>query len=261
MTQKIKELLAADNWPLAVDPGLICDKSAESQIDRMKSILTIIVRENLSGKNFLDFGCGDGYSNVVAKEMGAIPMGYDIVKSDAWGDNPDLTTDWSMIAQKQFNVILLYDVLDHCEDPIDVLNKCKSVMGSGRIYCRTHPFCSRHGGHLYLTLNKAYAHLLLDDQELAEANSPLVMPMQRVLYPIKTYTAWFGQAGLKILNRSTDTVPAEPIFRDVPELKSKIMSLWPDLYQKQLNKKGATPQRKYPDGQLAMSFVDFVLTI
>jgi hypothetical protein len=259
-------LLNSKEWPPAVDPALICDISSEQdKEDRAEGILDLIIDIHLENLKFLDFGCGEGH--VVNRSVSQNPrmsVGYDITEHDKWNQwtrNPKmlLTTDWGEVkAHTPFNIVLMYDVIDHiiCSDAelIAKLAEIKSMLApNGKIYLRAHPWCSRHGTHLYRQLNKAYAHIVFSDDEL-QALGYKQEPVRKVKTPIITYEALFKAAGLKIKSGAHQIKEGvEPFFMNKPLVTQRIKSAYKDV-------KNEEWQRTFPTTPLENQFIDYVLT-
>lgn len=256
--EALKKALQSDKWPEAVNPNLICDPDNEAdKVERGRGIIELMIEEDLKGLKILDIGCGEGHTVSISTEYGtAMSVGYDIVENERWsglaGDKQNVlyTTDFEKVKEQgPFDVIVIFDVLDHLkgEAPASLLEKAKSVLSeNGKIYVRCHPFTSRHATHLYHDINKAYVHLVFSDEELAELvpESKYREDSIRVIYPVKTYTEFVEQAGLKIANRRDITERVEPFFK-IPKIAERIM-------------KNCNTQ-KFPDFQLTLQFIDFVL--
>ncbi len=169
---QLQDLLKSDKWPEAVLEFQIADDtSEEDKTDRAEGIIDILIEESLEGKRFLDFGCGEGHSvKYSSEENASVSVGYDIKSTGKLPWEQDgkflLTTEFEKVLDKgPFDIVLIYDVLDHAEDPMDVLLKASSVLSpTGTIYLRCHPFSSRHGGHCYRKLNKAFVHLVFSEE-------------------------------------------------------------------------------------------------
>ncbi len=109
---------------------------------------------------------------------------------------------------------------------------------------RCHPWCGRHGGHLYKQLNKAYLHFL-NDTELEELGIKREV-VNELNFPISTYKSyWNGLFKIKkeVVVRTQD----ESFFRTTPEIAERIMQRWWN-------------QNKWPSHQLTQTFCDFVLS-
>src|SRR5207249_2471927 len=160
-------------------PTLICDiTSDQDKEDRAEGILDLIIDVHLENLKFLDFGCGEGHVvNRCRTQKPRMAVGFDIKKIERWEkwnktSNVYFTDDWDEAKRLgPYNIILMYDVIDHMlmseQELIDRLKEVKeSLAVNGRVYLRAHPWCSRHGTHLYYKLNKAFAHLVFTDEEL-----------------------------------------------------------------------------------------------
>lgn len=257
VSREIKSLvlfceLNLPSWPDAIEPALICSDTEEDKFERADGILDLIITRPLTNLRFLDFGCGEGHVVIKSAERGtAVSVGYDIKRtgSAAWEvDNPLLTTDLEKVAQHgPFDVILLYDVLDHAENisPSEILQQVKSLLAKdGRVYVRCHPWCGRHGGHLYRQINKAFVHLVLTTEELAVLGVTLEHTL-KIIRPFWTYKQWVSSAGLVQESQQIVKNPVESFFHTNETIRSRIqtslrMDTWPSV-------------------QLEQSFVDMVL--
>ena len=237
ISKNIGDLLASPEWPEAVPADLICNKASEKQKhERAKNILQYLLPANLSGLRVLDFGCGEGHTTEHASTLNAeFSVGYDNIEYPStfmpWesaAKHALLTTNYESVQQNgPYDIILMYDVLDHADThPVELLKLAKSLLKpDGRIFVSCHPFVSRHGSHLYTTLNKAFAHLLLSSEELV-ALSPVAANevsqfTNRVLLPSITYSKWFAQAQLAIVDKNIRRDPIEPFFF-TPLIKQRI---------------------------------------
>lgn len=256
----IKEMLNSPEWPQAVSQFLICDKTSEiDKITRAEGILEVIVNANLTGKKFLDFGCGEGHCVSIASKKTATSLGYDPVKQ--WDDSrTDLTTSWDrVIAEGPYDAILVYDVLDHAvnesgqylewwqELPAETLGRCKSVLkDTGRIYLQTHPWTSRHATHLYHTLNKAYAHWFFSEKELADMGYVGIPTRNNVGWPIPGYRDVIKGANLNIETYEITTSAVEPYF-------------WNDIFLPYYEKMYKTRNRAVIEDELRQQFHTYQL--
>ena len=254
----LKDILASEKWPEAVPEGLICRDTEEDKSDRALGIVELL-GVDCRGKKFLDFGCGEGHVVRAAKDEGATAScGYDVTKTGSlsW-QQPDsffLTTSMVDLDQhKPFDIILLHDVLDHADDPVGVLKQCRDLSHEKtKIIVRCHSFMSRHGGHLYKQVNKAWIQLVFSDEELASMGLDLSeMPKQRVFYPINTYHSWFQSAGLKVHHENTLVGEVEEFFRG--DLKNEIVH--------NFNSQAKSQVAELPEWQMSQHFNDFTLIL
>lgn len=254
---QLKEALSSTRWPEAVNPNLICDPDSESdKEDRGRGIIELMIEEDLKGLKFLDFGCGEGHCASLSASYGtSLSVGYDMKDNAKWSahapqPNMLFTTNYQEVLNRgPYNVILLFDVIDHVEheEPIALLTRAASALADGgKIYMRCHPFTSRHATHLYHDLNKAYIHLVFTDEELKQ-----ILPEPKhaeinngVTYPIKTYNQYIDAAGLKTVSKREITEKFESFFR-IPVISDRIIK--------------KTKMSSYPEFQMTVQFVDYVL--
>lgn len=256
---ELKSLLASPEWPEAVFPAHIADESSERDKEERGEGIAEIMLPPFAGKKFLDFGCGEGYvARHVSKEA-ALSVGYDIVRSPSsslpWGErqgNLLLTVDFSAVEREgPYDLILVYDVIDHCEcDPAEVLTKAASVLApGGKIVLRCHPWCGRHGGHLYRKINKAFVHLVFSGEELSDLGIALEHN-NKVVRPLVSYTKAIEAAGLqKEAEPEIDSQEVEDFFRDTPLVRDRILRNWG------IKEWGQDP----PQFQMSQCFVDWIL--
>ena len=209
-----------NNIPQAVNPENICNTQELKEL-LAERILTLVVGQDLKGLNFLDYGCGE---NLVIKNCNAeIAVGYDIK------NNEGVVTDFKEVKKNQYDLILMHDVLDHIEGmtPVDALKQAKSVLkGNGKIIVKNHPWCSRHGGHLYEQINKAYLHLIFDERELVRIGGYQSTPNQRVIDPINQYAEWFDKAGFDVLGMQINESPVEDYFLQPSHARNRLLTYW-----------------------------------
>lgn len=255
----IQKLLAGD-WPRAIDPDLICN--LESEVDkeyRAESIVEFVITDYLKDMNFLDFGCGEGHVVAAAAKAGATAaVGYDLF-DQGWdrydqNDNFKFYEASGSIAQLHqhapYDVILLFDVLDHMDvsdmAPDELLKTLSGVLKpSGKIYIHCHPWCSRHGTHLYLTgFNKAFAHLVVDDVELVRMGGHANKPTMKLLDPVGSYREWFEKANLRIVSEDIHEEKVDEFFYQNQMVWNKLYGHWGED----------------PTEFLKISSVDYVLT-
>lgn len=167
---ELRLLLKNNDWANAVDPDSMC-LTEEDKIQRAENIIESTVGHYLENLKFLDFGCGEGHVNFVSiNQKPSLSVGYDIVKQGTleWEkESPLLTTNYSKVKSKApYDIILVNDVIDHM-DFNELIQNLKELSDKHTIfYVQCHPFSSRHGGHLYRQINKAFAHVIFTPKEL-----------------------------------------------------------------------------------------------
>jgi len=259
--EKLKILLESEDWPEAVPEFQITDESSESDKDERAETIADLFVQLSPGKKFLDFGCGEGH---VAKHVSKsnLAVGYDIyppkIQSSPWDVKSDsliLTSDFGTVrSNAPYDEILIYDVLDHAEDPVKVLEMAKSVLSeNGLIRVRCHPWCSRHGGHLYRKINKAFVHLVFSESELSKMGIDCDKTItKKVIYPIATYEKYISQANLSKVSMEVDNQEPEAFFSDNPLVAERIKFSLPE-------DNGAKRRQEFPSFQIQQCFLDFVL--
>lgn len=220
--QKMKALVNSDEWPEAVPPEMI-PQSEEAKETRAENILNVVVTEFLDKKRFLDAGCGEGHVAAAAAKRGAaISVGFDIKPQWklAGSDNLIFTPDPEVVRKSSpYDVILLYDVLDHLQgvDPSHFMQQIRNTLApGGKVYVRTHPWCSRHGGHLYTRLNKAYVHMLFDESEFLRLFGIKPEFVLKMPNPVQMYEKWFRDGGFVIKDQTVISKKIDELFMDVP---------------------------------------------
>jgi SAM-dependent methyltransferase len=241
LSTDLSKLIDLPDWPVAVEPDLLCDvDSIDEKIARAEVILDSTVETDIRDLRFLDYGCGEGWATLYAQERGAVTAhGYDPnLPSDACSEKRPfapgvmLTNRPEDLVHYSYDVIFLYDVLDHCNEPLDVLHHVARLLApGGTVYVSCHPWTSRHGGHLYRQLNKAFVHLYLDHGQLLSRG---IKPeaIYRVYQPLKTYRQWFVTAGLTVKREEPrySEGPLEPFFRTTPGVWDYLTRCFHDLH-------------------------------
>lgn len=235
--QRLWRLVHGRRWPLAIDPSRICHPYDDNEKIRrgLAAIDQLVDRQLNWNCSFLDFGCGEGHTAYAATQEGVrISVGYDL-KPQGWVRFPRsesliFTDNYDVVrSHGTYDIILLYDVLDHVsDDTVDLLKSVVALMSmGGRCYIRCHPFTAPHGGHTHPQCNKAFAHLILDQDSIRRmgAKMPSTRPIHNVL---TTYRKWFEAAGLKIIRERPRTRPIDPFF-DAPKLKAMLEPYGDDL--------------------------------
>jgi SAM-dependent methyltransferase len=258
MNEEIKSLLESTEWPQAIDAELICDPSSEEdKLLRAEGIVDLIIETSLTSKRFLDYGCGEGHVSLKAlTKSPAISVGFDI--NQQWQNKDQdkliLTTDLDTVRNHgPYDIILLHDVIDHVDQPIEVLTNVKSLLSTnGAVYLRAHPFCSKHGTHLYHQLNKAYLHLILNEEEMNELG---LKPMfcNKVRYPLIQYKMMLDKVGFEVVRYNILREGVNSFFKS-GLIRQRIMNRYSDR-EAWLPGTGG----EFPDWQCEQQFLDYVL--
>jgi 2-polyprenyl-3-methyl-5-hydroxy-6-metoxy-1,4-benzoquinol methylase len=212
----IFQLIDGPDWPEAIDGFSLCShENDEDKMIRAEGIIDSIIETNLKDARFLDFGCGEGHiARCVLDRGAALSVGYDIKPISLTSASPRLrfVNYIAELEPKGFDVILMYDVLDHCDDPVSVLMLVGQLLApGGTVYASCHPWTSKHGGHYYRQYNKAYAHLVLDE---AESHARGIRPehVMKWLNPLSSYRQWFTLSGFSIKNEEIISEPLDRFF-------------------------------------------------
>lgn len=257
----LEALMDSKDWPEAVDPEVICYLDNEEQQKlRAESVVEMMIDDFLKDLKFLDFGCGNGY--IVSESLKQEPkfaIGYDIKEDPTWKKfNANFTTNLDEVrAQAPYDVILIYDVLDHIlepNNPADALKIARDLLHpNGKIYLRCHPFCSRTGTHLYYDKNKAFLHLVFSEIELLRMGFNSI-PVRKVIHPMMVYQGWIREAELKENYNNVLRENVEDFFEKNSEVATRIKSNWKSSHEPILRDGIA-----FPRAQMEMQWVDFVL--
>lgn len=178
----IFELLNSEIWPKAIDPCDIVHTQADLEF-RAKSIIRNMLPD-LSGKRLLNI---DGCELITQR----------LKKSGYEADNVTIP-QLLKCHIGEYDYALMYDVIDHIDKAqhhVMLKSIVNNIKPGGEIICRCHPWTSRHGGHCYNRLNKAYAHMFLGDK-LSEYQDFVVMPIYN---PTIYYETLFTACGLQIV--------------------------------------------------------------
>lgn len=251
--EELKTLLYSETWPEAILPEFICDIHSESdKLERAEGILDHLIDQPLSNVKFLDYGCGEGHTIKKLSNQGVkLGVGYDpIIKDDInFADNLKITGNFDTVKNDiPYDVILVCDVIDHAEDANKVMQELRTVSDENtNIYMRCHPWCSRHGGHLYDKINKAFAHFIFSEEELEKLGYKLPFFTIKTMFPMETYKKIFEENGFNIISENSDMSCISPIFEENKYFASRILK--------------AFEKDEWPRWQLEQNFIDFVLKI
>lgn len=246
----LRDRLVSGDWPKATDA--ICDPDSEAdKSNRAKDILSLYIEKPVEGKKILDYGCGEGHLTRMAAEFRAIrAVGYDIVAANwpAATDKYTFSTNFKEVAAEgPYDLVILYDVLDHAVNPVEQLNKARSVLANdGLMFVHCHPWISRHGGHYFQVINKAFVHLVFTQDEMRRMNYGPTSDVNRVLTPIKTYEDWFKKANLRIRSYKLGKTHVESIFEKDEIIRARLP---------------VVSANRFPRFQMEQSFHDYSLGI
>jgi SAM-dependent methyltransferase len=252
----LEGFLRSEEWPVAVVETQVADEKSESdKVERAEGIAGVLLPP-MADKKFLDYGCGEGHVAICAARSAAVSVGYDIQKCGihAWEEkstNLLLTNEFDKVAlEGPYDYILLYDVVDHAIDPVQVLSLAKSVLKEGgSIYMRCHPWCGRHGGHLYRAFNKAFVHLVFTEEEFQKLGFD-VEYNSKVTLPLDSYDSIISKAGLRPeFEPTVEHQEVESFFRESSLIASRILAHWGRSHWDHCP----------PEFQMSMCFLDYVL--
>lgn len=230
----IRDLMGIDCWPEAVPAALMIGATDADQEKRSDAVLDMMLDRDISGLNFLDFGCGEGWiTKHVLNRKVAEAVGYDIKKYDTWktlGGKNTYTHIYNEIKRSHYDVILMYDVLDHCQNPEEAMKQVKNLLRKdGVIYVRCHPFTARHAAHVYKQgLNKAFIQLFLTAVELGEQVTEAPMFTRKELKPIEAYRQWFRDFDIvkeRLIKAPVDEFFHVPAFKELLSNEQSLVQL------------------------------------
>lgn len=220
----LRALLNNPEWVEAVPADLICnEKDHDDKIVRGRGIRDIFYSGyDYTNKKVLDFGTGYAHlTEAINEKNPALVVGYDIENNFQIDltrqPKIKLTSSWEEVVKNApYDLVIMYDVFDHLidESPASVLMKIKDVMSdTSVIRMRCHPFISRHGGHVYNTINKSYIHLVFNERELKLLGHDMKnYPSKKIIYPMKMYRSAINESKLKIISENVVNEPAEQFF-------------------------------------------------
>lgn len=203
----VSDLMAIDCWPPAVPEFALLQKvSDKDNANRASAVLDTMVNLPLEGLDCLDFGCGEGWvTNELMNRGVASATGFDIVQYEKWEEHKGIFTT-NEKGLTRYDMIFLIDVLDHSEDPINVMRLVKRMLKPGGVvYVRCHPWTSKHGTHVFKQgLNKAYIHLFLTNDEIAELGYKQIYTRVEK-NPLAAQKLWFQDFSIEKTRKHADT--------------------------------------------------------
>lgn len=227
-------------WPLAVI------ESAIVKNDRDKWVRSNLIASNYvnAEEPILDYGCGEGHLTIVLNNMDKLTYGYDIANHECWSSfksshkyqsSDNKFIDYDVVRGMKFKSIIMHDVIDHVIG-CSAKELIESVHGlledDGKLYVSTHPFSSINGGHLYEEDNRAFLHLLLDDEQLEKFDKYL--PNIKITRPQSQYNKIFD-GKFKIEHKELITGKLDKWVLD--NIFDKICDRWYETIQKEQVKK------------------------
>jgi len=243
-TQDLIDLLLSPEWPEAVPDFLICADTEEDKLGRAQGILDY-AEFKLDGKKFCDFGCGEGHVATLASDYASFTVGYDILEHENFTkiqkERLLLTSSSNeLLANAPYDFIMVYDVIDHAENPEALLSQLKAISHKDtKIFIRFHSWMSRHASHLYRQINKAWLHLVFTQKEieLLGLNPTFVY---KYFTPLHQQDKWIKSMN-GIVEKSEITKSfVEPFFK-----QEKIFKRLPNI------------NNRFPDWQMSQSFNDY----
>ena len=243
--EDLKILLESDEWPEAVSNFLICNETEEDKEDRARGILNLLSID-LKGKKFLDFGCGEGHLVIEASKYCDFSIGFDVTQTGNLNWNENLTTDWEKVKSNgPFDVIVLFDVIEHCEYPFKVLKQVKEVCHPDTyVFCRFHPWMSPHAGHYYKQINKAYIHLIFTDDELRKLGLTPTFS-HKFWKPIDQIASLLKSTGFEIINYEIHRTRVSSFFNDNEIVRNRLpLNHFND---------------QFPEWQMSQEFHDYII--
>lgn len=252
--ESLKNLINSPNWPQAIDPDLLCnDNNHTEKMERAEGIRDIFINYKMQNMKVLDFGCAEGHlTKAICDKNSSFVVGFDCYLNNQVELEKDkglYTHDWNIVKQNgPYDVVVLYDVIDHLENMTveECFDKIYDVLNDdGLVFLRIHPFISRHGGHAYNKINKAYIHLFLTENELKYFYPNIKnYPTIKTIYPVIHIRKILQKT--KFVEKTFTMIdhPIEDFFKN-PEISSRI--------------KNNMGLQTFPIPQANIQFVDIVL--
>jgi SAM-dependent methyltransferase len=221
----IESLMAINCWPEAVPSFFPQQVSDKDQKNRARAVLDTVLDRRIEGLKLLDYGCGDGWTTQEASLRGAKATGYDIVVSPTWKQfiGPEYTDLISQLPDNHYDIIFLYDVLDHAVDAEAVVQDAHRCLApGGTVYVRCHPWTAKHATHLYKQgINKAYFHLFLTWDEIRDLINQYPVFTRHEKEPLEAYHWWFRD--FEIVKERSVIEPVHEFFH-VPAFKQLLIA-------------------------------------
>ena len=121
-----------------------------SKLEQRMAIIKHLFSSNVTFKNFLDVGCGEGYALSFFREQGWNVKGFDFSSAGVKSKNPsslDVLKTGDIFALlkaeiasgQTYDLVWLQNVLEHVIDPIDLLKSLRKLVSQGGIAVVTVP--------------------------------------------------------------------------------------------------------------------------
>ena len=132
-TQKELEEIYSDDyvaWGIGEE-----DSFSKMKKDKFKKLLKDVLKYRKNGK-LLDIGCGPGYLMEEAKELGFDVYGVEVgqkasdIAKKKFGNEKIYNgiIEKSNFQNNSFDIIMMSDVLEHVENPLELLKKLKELL-------------------------------------------------------------------------------------------------------------------------------------
>lgn len=120
-------------------------QSETAKFERGRKYVSHILRlQKLSGNKvkLLDFGCGWGAFITLCSGFGFDAYGVDKSTARRAGAYTRISPSIEELGQKDFNVVTLFEVLEHLDNPFEVLQQLAGIMVEGGILILETPDCT-----------------------------------------------------------------------------------------------------------------------
>lgn len=195
--------LTESDWKYLYDNSYFVEKSKwftkKRKLDSKTRIEKAAEFNKNEIKNFLDVGCGEGYSLIEAANRGWDVHGVDITdhrnelakSKDIKFINSDLMN--SKLPSDYFDIVYLDSVLEHVNNPCDYLSEIKRILKKGGILYLGVP----NEDSLFNDFRKIYFKIM--GKRIAEKIKPFQSPYHINGFNTKSLTFGLTKAGFKIV--------------------------------------------------------------
>lgn len=165
----------------AVNYFLVRENRHLKKFNKRLSEIMWLYKNEVEGLTLLDIGCGGGEFCYLASQNNIRTTGIDISKSaiqlsqQRWGKFAEFINieleDYIKISKRKFDIITLWDVIEHCKDPHKIISGCLSLVKKGGYICIDTPngesLYDRISHIVYLINREAGAKLLKQRYSIA----------------------------------------------------------------------------------------------